>query len=66
MHSTPALATSRRVSTIHATDIFRSCQLTLTFGRVCPLEWTAENVLDRASQFFINTYLDLHSFIVLC
>jgi hypothetical protein len=56
---------SQRASVIPVVNIFRSCQLTPVFGQTCPLNWTYDNVLELAPRFFVNTYVDPHSFVLL-
>jgi hypothetical protein len=50
---------------VPVTTIYRSCQLTPVYRQSCPLHWTSTNVLDEAPEFFINTYLDAHMFLLL-
>ncbi|KAF8486519.1 hypothetical protein JB92DRAFT_3258522, partial [Gautieria morchelliformis] len=42
--------------------ILRSCHLTPKFGRQRNATWTAENVLDKCSDFFLNSHLSIYMF----
>ncbi|KAF8514654.1 hypothetical protein JB92DRAFT_2918097 [Gautieria morchelliformis] len=43
-------------------SILRSCHLTPKFGRQRNATWTAENVLDKCSDFFLNSHLSIYMF----
>jgi hypothetical protein len=56
---------SRRSSIIPVLSIFRSCHLSPCFTTTaCPLAWTTTTVWEVADRFFINSYLDLHTFLL--
>ncbi|TFK53168.1 hypothetical protein OE88DRAFT_1626862 [Heliocybe sulcata] len=52
----------RLASVIPASQIMRSVHLLPKFGPVVPREWSSSTVLDSAPAFFVNPYLDRHSF----
>ncbi|KAF8485578.1 hypothetical protein JB92DRAFT_2760696, partial [Gautieria morchelliformis] len=43
-------------------SILRSCHLTPKFGRQRNATWTAENVLDKCSDFFLNSHRSIYMF----
>lgn len=52
-------------SIIPITHIVRSCHLVPTFGKEIDHSWTHENVLKKASDFFLNPYLRYLDFFLL-
>ena len=62
-----APATRNQVSfsqVVELEDIVRSCHLIPKFGSVVSLDWTRDNVYDRCNKFFVNPFIDVHSFIL--
>ena len=53
----------RVASIIRVSDIFRSVALFPKFGMVAPREWTSANVLDECTTFYVNPFMDRHSYI---
>ncbi|KAI0683609.1 hypothetical protein BC835DRAFT_1394732 [Cytidiella melzeri] len=47
----------RHASIIPITAIVRSCHLIPVWGRAANIHWTSENVLERCTCFYVNTYL---------
>jgi hypothetical protein len=45
------------LSIIPITHIVRSCHLIPVFGREVDHSWTHENILKKASDFFLNPYI---------
>ena len=48
---------------ICVTQILRGCHLIPHFPRNMSCEWTRENSLDMATRFYVNTYVDLSTFV---
>ncbi|KAI0689126.1 hypothetical protein BC835DRAFT_1283602, partial [Cytidiella melzeri] len=54
----------RRASIIPITAIVRSCHLIPVWGRAANIHWTSENVLERCTRFYVNTYLRHSDFVL--
>ena len=54
---------TRLASIIPVKSIRRTVQLFPAFGPVVPREWTSSNVLDLSPSFYVDRYLDRHSFV---
>ena len=55
----------RNVSVISADRFTRPCHLQAQCGRNISSDWTANNVLETASAFHVNSYIDLDTFVAL-
>jgi hypothetical protein len=53
----------RIASIIPVSDIRRSVHLIPKCGAVIPREWTSATVLDTSTYFFVNPFLDRHSYL---
>ena len=42
------------------------CHLQGQCGKNICLNWSSDNVLEMASAFYVNSYIDLDTFIALC
>ena len=56
----------RNASVISIDQIARPCHLQAQCGRKISSDWLANNVLEMASAFLINSYIDLDTFVALC
>ena len=54
----------RNVGIVSVNRIIQSCHLVGKSGLEINHEWTMDNVLDIASQFYLNTYIDVDTFMV--
>lgn len=50
----------RLASIIPLTDVCRSIQLFLAFGRIAPQDWQSSMVLEECRTFYVNPFLDRH------
>ncbi|KZT27433.1 hypothetical protein NEOLEDRAFT_1061015, partial [Neolentinus lepideus HHB14362 ss-1] len=53
----------RQASVVPVTQIERSVHLLPKFGPVVPREWSSSTVLDTAPAFYVNPFLDRHTFV---
>ncbi|KAI6155504.1 hypothetical protein BKA82DRAFT_3967408 [Pisolithus tinctorius] len=53
------------VAIISADRIVRACHLQARCGKEINADWSADNVLDRAATFYVNSYIDLDMFVAL-
>ena len=54
-------STGKRVSSvIPLSDVRRSVQLLPRFGSSAPQDWNSDNVLERCTKFYVNSFLDRH------
>ncbi|CAL1711793.1 unnamed protein product [Somion occarium] len=49
-------------TTVGVDQIYGACHLVPKFGSQIDRKWTVENVLNAATQFFVNPYLSIHTF----
>ena len=52
----------RHASVVQVKRIVRSVMLIPQFGPVVPREWTSSNVLETCNEFYVNPYVDEHTF----
>ncbi|KAJ6533473.1 hypothetical protein B0H19DRAFT_1213945 [Mycena capillaripes] len=55
----------RVASIIPVENIRRSIHLFPQFGPVVPREWTSQNVLDKATKFYVSPWSDRHAYITI-
>ncbi|KAJ7797267.1 hypothetical protein B0H14DRAFT_2389918 [Mycena olivaceomarginata] len=55
----------RVASIIPVENIWRSIHLFPQFGPVVPREWTSQNVLDKATKFYVSPWSDRHAYITI-
>jgi len=55
----------RNVSVISADRFAHPCHLQAQCGRNISLDWTSGNVLEMATVFHVNSYIDLDTFVAL-
>lgn len=52
----------QRSAVVPLANIRQSVHLIPVFGPVAPLEWKSSNVLETASEFFVNPFSDRYSY----
>ncbi|KAF8445558.1 hypothetical protein L210DRAFT_3391909, partial [Boletus edulis BED1] len=55
----------RHGDVIPVANIIRSCHLIPEFGHAADPNWTADTVGTLCSRFFVNAYIDVHTFSLL-
>ncbi|KAI5987191.1 hypothetical protein EDD15DRAFT_2174021 [Pisolithus albus] len=55
----------RNVSIISIDRIIRPCHLQPRCGKEISNEWSSDNVLEKATSFYVNSYIDLDTFLAL-
>ena len=53
---------ARLASIVPVANIHRSVHLFPVFGRQVPDDWTSDNVLEKCSSFYVNTFSDRHMY----
>lgn len=56
---------ARLASVIAVDDIERSCHLFPEFGPVAPRLWTSDNVLEECPSFYLNTFVDRYTYMLM-
>ena len=59
-------AGGRTCSIIPLANIRRSAHLIPKFGAAAPQEWTSSTVLDLASVFYVNSFMDMNMYRIMC
>ena len=54
------------VSVISINCFARPCHLQAQCGKHISLDWSSNNILETASAFHVNSYIDLDTFVALC
>ncbi|KIM61734.1 hypothetical protein SCLCIDRAFT_46113, partial [Scleroderma citrinum Foug A] len=54
------------VSVISIDRFICPCHLQAQCGKHISTDWSSDNVLERASAFHVNSYIDLDTFVALC
>ncbi|KAI0629511.1 hypothetical protein C8Q77DRAFT_1235654 [Trametes polyzona] len=57
-------AGARLATVVEVRNIRRSCHLLPVTGAVIPREWTSSTVLDTCENFWLNTFSDLHMYMI--
>jgi hypothetical protein len=52
----------RNAAVIHVDEITRPCHLIPKMGQAVDRGWTSANVYESASDFYLNTFIDLDTF----
>ena len=47
---------------IRLESIWRFIELIPRFGKECPTGWTCDNAIERASEFYLNCFIDLATY----
>ncbi len=53
---------SRRGTIIRLLDIWRPIDVIPKFGEACPEEWTQDNSVELASEFYVNSFGDKETY----
>ena len=53
----------RSAAIVPVDRVRRSVALFPRFGRTVDPEWTADNVLERCSEFYVNSFSDKHTYV---
>ena len=62
-HVTPSIRSGKvHAEIINLERVVRSCHLIPKFGSKIDSQWNQANVLDKASSFYLNKYIDFHFF----
>ena len=56
----------RICSIIPLANIQRSVHLIPKFGAVAPQEWTSSTVLNLANTFYVNSFIDMNLYHIMC
>ncbi|KAI0639898.1 hypothetical protein C8Q77DRAFT_1214290 [Trametes polyzona] len=57
-------AGARLASVVEVRSIRRSCHLFPITGAVIPREWTSSTVLDNCDRFWVNSFSDIHMYMI--